>query len=56
MIQKHYADIPGVPMKKPGFKGMTAHFALIRDDGMPHYALRIMEFAPGGYTSLHRHV
>ena len=55
MIRKAYADIPGIPMEKPGFQGMTARFALTRDDGMPNYALRIMEFEPGGHTSLHAH-
>lgn len=55
MIRKTYAEIPGVAMDKPGFSGMTARFALTREDGMPHYALRIMEFAPGGHTSLHAH-
>jgi quercetin dioxygenase-like cupin family protein len=55
MIKKAYADIPGMLMNKPGFQGMTARFALTRDDGMPNYALRIMEFAPGGHTSLHAH-
>ncbi len=55
MIRKTYVEIPAVPMNKPGFRGMTARFALTRDDGMPNYALRIMEFAPGGHTSLHSH-
>jgi len=55
MIKKTYASIPTVPMDKPGFKGMTARFALTRDDGMPNYALRLMEFEPGGHTSLHSH-
>lgn len=56
MIKKTFTEIPGVVMDKPGFNAMTAHFALTRDDGMPHYALRIMEFAPGGHTSLHGHL
>ncbi|MEJ2623007.1 MAG: cupin domain-containing protein [Pseudolabrys sp.] len=55
MIRKPTAQVPGVVMDKPGFQGMTARFVLTRDDGMPHYALRIMEFAPGGHTSLHAH-
>ena len=42
-------------MDRPGFQGMTARFALTRADGMPRYAMRIMEFAPGGHTSLHAH-
>jgi quercetin dioxygenase-like cupin family protein len=56
MIKKTSTEIPGVVIDNPGFKGMTARFALTKDDGMPHYALRIMEFAPGGYTSLHGHL
>lgn len=55
VIKKSYADIPAIPMDKPGFKGMTARFALTGEDGMPNYALRIMEFEPGGHTSLHAH-
>ena len=55
MIRKASAEVPGVAMDMPGFQGMTARFALTRDDGMPNYALRIMEFAPGGHTSLHAH-
>ncbi|MBB4200786.1 hypothetical protein CCR94_02030 [Rhodoblastus sphagnicola] len=55
MLKKAFAEIPAVVMDKPGFQGMTARFALTRDDGMPHYALRIMDFAPGGQTSFHDH-
>lgn len=55
MIKKSSDDVPAVPIDKPGFNGMTARFALTRDDGMPRYALRIMEFGPGGHTSLHAH-
>jgi len=55
MIRKASAEVPGVTIDKPGFRGMTARFALTRDDGMPNYAMRIMEFSPGGHTSLHAH-
>lgn len=55
MLKKNVRDVPGVAMTKPGFSGMTAHFALTKDDAMPHYALRVMDFAPGGYTSFHEH-
>lgn len=55
MIKKSLSDIPGTPITGSGFKNMTAHFALTKDDGMPHYALRIMEFGVGGCTSLHAH-
>lgn len=55
MIRKHTTDVPETPIEKEGFKGMVARYALTRDDGCPNYALRIMEFAPGGHTSLHAH-
>lgn len=55
MLKKHISDVPATKMEKKGFQGMTARFALTKDDGMPHYALRVMEFEPGGFTSLHAH-
>jgi len=55
MILKHAADVPAEPMNKPGFSGMQARFLLTADDGCPRYALRLMEIAPGGCCSFHRH-
>jgi quercetin dioxygenase-like cupin family protein len=55
MIRKHETDVPGTPITAEGFRGMNAHFALSKDDGCPRYALRIMEFEPGGHTALHAH-
>jgi len=55
MIVKHTNDVPAEPQERPGFSGMSARFLLTADDGCPRYALRLMEFAPGGCTSYHRH-
>lgn len=55
MIRKALSQIPGVPIAKPGFQGMTARYALTKDDGCPRYAMRMMEFEPGGCTSFHAH-
>ena len=55
MIHKHLSQVPGTVIEKSGFRGMTARFALTADDGCPRYAMRVMEFEPGGYTSLHSH-
>ena len=55
MIRKHLLDIPAEKIEKEGFSAMTARFALTAQDGMPHYALRVMEFGPGGHTSMHAH-
>ncbi|MGO8760738.1 MAG: cupin domain-containing protein [Desulfobaccales bacterium] len=55
MFKKHYTEVPQTVIDKEGFEGMVARFALTKDDGCPHYAMRIMEFKPGGHTSLHAH-
>jgi quercetin dioxygenase-like cupin family protein len=55
MILKHAADVFAEPMNKPGFSGMQAKFLLTKDDGCSRYAMRLMEFAPGGYCSFHSH-
>jgi quercetin dioxygenase-like cupin family protein len=55
MILKHASDVKPEPITKPGFSGFQARFLLTADDGCPRYALRLMEFAPNGWTSFHRH-
>jgi quercetin dioxygenase-like cupin family protein len=55
VICKHVSDVPETRIDKKGFMGMTARFALTKDDGCPRYAMRLMEFEPGGHTSLHAH-
>lgn len=39
-----------------GFKGMTANWIWTAEDGMERFAMRLMEFAPGGHTSFHDHL
>ena len=55
MICKHISEVPETKIEWMGFKGMTARFALTKDDGCPRYAMRVMEFEAGGHTSLHAH-
>ena len=55
MILKHASDVPAVQMTKPGFSGMQARFLLTAEEGCPRYAMRLMEFAPGGHCSFHNH-
>jgi len=55
MILKHASDVKPEPITKTGFSGFQARFLLTADDGCPRYALRLMEFAPEGCTSFHRH-
>ncbi len=55
MICKRVSEVPSTKIEKKGFVGMTAKFALTRDDGCPRYAMRLMEFEPGGSTAMHAH-
>ncbi len=55
MIVKHAQEVAAGHIDKPGFSGMDARYVLTAEDGCPRYALRLMEWAPGGQTSYHRH-
>ena len=55
MICKRISEVPETKIDWKGFMGMTARFALTKDDGCPRYAMRLMEFEVGGHTSLHAH-
>lgn len=56
MILKSLKDIPAFNIDGEGFSGVSARWALTKDDGCPNYAMRVIEFAPGGHTSLHAHM
>ncbi|MDR3554110.1 MAG: cupin domain-containing protein [Syntrophobacteraceae bacterium] len=56
MKRKHIAEVKSVEVDHEGFKGMSARYLWTAVDGCPHYAMRIMEFEPGGYTSYHSHL
>ncbi|HIJ56195.1 MAG TPA: cupin domain-containing protein [Deltaproteobacteria bacterium] len=56
MIKKHYTDVTPTLSEKEGFKGMLQRFIWSKDDGCPHFAMRIMEFEPYGHTSYHAHL
>ena len=55
MKKKHSAEVQPVEIKTNGFKGMSARYLWTKDDECPNYALRMMEFEPGGHTSCHAH-
>ena len=55
VIRKNISEVPETKMELKGCTGVTARFALTKDDGCPRYAMRVIEFEPGGYTSLHSH-
>lgn len=52
---KHYNNVENMQIVKEGFRGMRAYFCLTKDDGCKRFAMRVMEFEPHGYTSVHSH-
>lgn len=55
MNKKHVSDVQPVEMEKEGFRGMFARYLWSTDDGCRNFAMRVMEFEPGGHTSYHYH-
>lgn len=55
MICKHMSEVPETRIDWKGYVGITARFSLTKDDGCPRYAMRVIEFEPGGHSSLHAH-
>jgi quercetin dioxygenase-like cupin family protein len=55
MKKKHVSDVKPIEVNKDGFRGMSARYLWTKDDGCENYALRLMEFEPGGHTSFHSH-
>jgi quercetin dioxygenase-like cupin family protein len=55
MLLRHTQSVPAQPIEAPGCAAMTARFALTKTEGCPRYAMRLIEFGPGGQTSRHAH-
>jgi len=53
---KRANDFPKDVINANGFEGMTANWLWTAEDGMEHFAMRLMEFEPGGQTSRHSHL
>jgi quercetin dioxygenase-like cupin family protein len=56
MKKKHFTEVTPIEITKPGFKGMFARYIWTTDDDCKNYAMRLMEFEPGGHTSYHSHL
>jgi quercetin dioxygenase-like cupin family protein len=55
MKKKHSSDVSSIEIKKDGFRGMSARYLWSTDDDCRNFAMRVMEFEPGGHTSYHSH-
>ncbi|MFP3868762.1 MAG: cupin domain-containing protein [Desulfobacteraceae bacterium] len=56
MRKKHFTEVEPEAIDRSGFKGLAARYLWTKADGCPRFAMRLMEFEPQGYTSLHAHL
>ncbi|MCF8077900.1 MAG: cupin domain-containing protein [Desulfobacterales bacterium] len=56
MKRKNVSEVAPVKVTQPGYKNMAAKYLWTQEDGCPNFAMRLMEFAPGGETSFHHHL
>ena len=49
----HYSQIQTDTV--PDGQGVTVRWVIAKDDGAPHFALRVFEVQPGGASPHHRH-
>ena len=55
MILKHSNNVEKHFIQRDGFAGASVRYLLVKDDGCPNYAIRLMEFDLNGHTSYHAH-
>lgn len=52
----HYKQIPVDKVRETGAEGVRVRWVINKkDDGAKHFAMRLFEIAPGGYTPNHAH-
>jgi len=49
----HYTEVPAQTM--PDIEGVTIRWVISKDDGAPHFAMRVFELQPGSSSPHHSH-
>ena len=55
MLIRKPQQVDAQAMDMPGASGVMMRLMVGRDDGAPHFAMRLFEVAPGGHTPQHAH-
>jgi quercetin dioxygenase-like cupin family protein len=50
---KHWTDVPDQPAD--GVEGVTIRWVIAKEDGAPHFAMRILDVQPGCASPYHHH-
>ena len=51
----HSSRVKLEKMAEPDVEGVGIRWLITKDDGAPHFAMRLFEIQPEGYSSLHAH-
>lgn len=51
MLGRDYREVPAEPVSE----GITIRWVIGQPEGAPHFALRVIEFAPGAVFNPHQH-
>jgi quercetin dioxygenase-like cupin family protein len=51
----NFKDVRVGEVKEPGTKGVTIRWLITQKDGASHFAMRIFEVEPAGFTPYHKH-
>ncbi len=55
MKHVHYSDVKLEEPTEAGIKDVKVRWLISQKDGADHFAMRLFEIQPGGYTPLHQH-
>lgn len=55
MKHVHYADVDLEIPNEEGIKDIKIRWLITKKDGAEHFAMRLFEVKPGGYSPLHQH-
>jgi len=51
----HFQEMAPQPVTMEGAEKVTIRWLIAKDDGAPHFAMRLFEIQPGGHTPVHAH-
>ena len=51
----NFKNVEAEQVSDPGAKGVTIRWLISESDGAPHFAMRLFEVEPDGYTPYHKH-
>jgi quercetin dioxygenase-like cupin family protein len=52
----HFQEMEPKPVTMEGAESVTIRWLIAKEDGAPHFAMRLFEIQPGGHTPIHSHL